>query len=114
MVDLGEPEVLVGQGPKAPQRGVDVDPPRDEIREQLPDGFPIHPSASGGARGAGWRSPTGIPRDPPSRRRSRSHGGAARSPRGAPDWKSTRLNSSHVRISYAVFCLKKKKKKKRI
>src|SRR5690554_805248 len=32
---------------------------------------------------------------------------------GAPtDRKSTRLNSSHVRISYAVFCLKKKKKKK--
>src|SRR5436305_5052223 len=27
-----------------------------------------------------------------------------------PDRKSTRLNSSHVRISYAVFCLKKKKK----
>src|SRR5690554_7757921 len=26
-----------------------------------------------------------------------------------PDRKSTRLNSSHVRISYAVFCLKKKK-----
>src|SRR5436305_4140689 len=30
--------------------------------------------------------------------------------RGAGDRKSTRLNSSHVRISYAVFCLKKKKK----
>src|SRR5436305_10678465 len=30
----------------------------------------------------------------------------------AKDRKSTRLNSSHVRISYAVFCLKKKKKKK--
>src|SRR5436305_9240746 len=29
----------------------------------------------------------------------------------ATDRKSTRLNSSHVRISYAVFCLKKKKKK---
>src|SRR5690554_7293334 len=28
----------------------------------------------------------------------------------AEDRKSTRLNSSHVRISYAVFCLKKKKK----
>src|SRR5690554_7595223 len=28
------------------------------------------------------------------------------------DRKSTRLNSSHVRISYAVFCLKKKKKEK--
>src|SRR5690625_579218 len=31
-------------------------------------------------------------------------------PRPLPDRKSTRLNSSHVAISYAVFCLKKKKK----
>src|SRR5690625_4975018 len=30
--------------------------------------------------------------------------------RGIQDRKSTRLNSSHVAISYAVFCLKKKKK----
>src|SRR5699024_12092655 len=30
------------------------------------------------------------------------------------DRKSTRLNSSHVSISYAVFCLKKKKKKRHI
>src|SRR5690606_39382164 len=30
------------------------------------------------------------------------HGGLPRL-----DWKSTRLNSSHVKISYAVFCLKK-------
>src|SRR6266700_6807838 len=30
--------------------------------------------------------------------------------RGQGDRKSTRLNSSHVKISYAVFCLKKKKK----
>src|SRR5688572_31349107 len=29
----------------------------------------------------------------------------------AEDRKSTRLNSSHSQISYAVFCLKKKKKK---
>src|SRR5258707_9853174 len=29
-----------------------------------------------------------------------------------PDRKSTRLNSSHANISYAVFCLKKKKKYK--
>src|SRR5258707_12041687 len=28
---------------------------------------------------------------------------------GRPDRKSTRLNSSHANISYAVFCLKKKK-----
>src|SRR3712207_7752513 len=33
----------------------------------------------------------------------RSRGG------GQPDRKSTRLNSSHANISYAVFCLKKKK-----
>src|SRR5205814_4366156 len=31
--------------------------------------------------------------------------------RGSVDRKSTRLNSSHLGISYAVFCLKKKKKK---
>src|SRR5437773_6895147 len=29
------------------------------------------------------------------------------------DRKSTRLNSSHITISYAVFCLKKKKKKQK-
>src|SRR2546430_10245321 len=32
--------------------------------------------------------------------------------RGKEDRKSTRLNSSHSQISYAVFCLKKKKNKK--
>src|SRR2546427_2577766 len=42
-------------------------------------------------------------------------GGGAPSHRdpGAGDRKSTRLNSSHSQISYAVFCLKKKKKEKR-
>src|SRR2546429_9169995 len=34
-----------------------------------------------------------------------------RAPGGREDRKSTRLNSSHGYISYAVFCLKKKKKK---
>src|SRR5436305_6168194 len=33
--------------------------------------------------------------------------------RSTRDRKSTRLNSSHVRISYAVFCLKKKNRKLR-
>src|SRR5260221_9359818 len=33
---------------------------------------------------------------------------------GLADRKSTRLNSSHTVISYAVFCLKKKKKKPKI
>src|SRR3712207_7398453 len=49
----------------------------------------------------------------------RLRGGAGRPGRGVgvgqvldqvPDRKSTRLNSSHANISYAVFCLKKKKK----
>src|SRR2546427_6803971 len=39
--------------------------------------------------------------------RAPSVGGGA----GGGDRKSTRLNSSHSQISYAVFCLKKKKKK---
>src|SRR5205809_2975230 len=55
----------------------------------------------------GWRNP--------SPRRARRRGpspGAARD--FARDRKSTRLNSSHGYISYAVFCLKKKNKKKNI
>src|SRR5690606_42148280 len=48
--------------------------------------------------------------------RSESHGtgarrrGIAEPQRRDADRKSTRLNSSHVKISYAVFCLKKKRK----
>src|SRR5437667_7016738 len=34
-----------------------------------------------------------------------------RRPHAERDRKSTRLNSSHITISYAVFCLKKKKRK---
>src|SRR5687768_17868400 len=41
-------------------------------------------------------------------------GGSSRSTAvNTPDRKSTRLNSSHGYISYAVFCLKKKKKNKK-
>src|SRR3989442_9523289 len=47
----------------------------------------------------------GIERGSPSPRRRRYR------PIGVRDRKSTRLNSSHVRISYAVFCLKKKKER---
>src|SRR2546422_3748852 len=47
----------------------------------------------------------------PSAARSIRSGASPRRPRvGDPDRKSTRLNSSHGYISYAVFCLKKKKK----
>src|SRR5436309_10876980 len=44
---------------------------------------------------------------PPWQRAVRPAAPAVVCPR--PDRKSTRLNSSHVKISYAVFCLKKKK-----
>src|SRR3712207_8757112 len=59
--------------------------------------------------------------NPPAAARHRGRAGGHRSPRtgsgqpgraGRQDRKSTRLNSSHANISYAVFCLKKKKKKK--
>src|SRR5256885_12401654 len=52
-------------------------------------GCVLGPAESGGAAGAELH-----------------HHGAS----GAADRKSTRLNSSHLVISYAVFCLKKKKK----
>src|SRR3712207_7409763 len=66
--------------------------------------------------GGGLRVPHGGPRPPAPL--DAGAGDAARR-RGAPDVsdrfqrrdrKSTRLNSSHANISYAVFCLKKKKK----
>src|SRR5690242_21647693 len=47
-------------------------------------------------------------------RRGGPNGGTLAPARGlhaGPDRKSTRLNSSHMSISYAVFCLKKKKTK---
>src|SRR5438874_6278155 len=50
------------------------------------------------SRGAALRRRTPLPRDRPFPLPLRGR-----------DRKSTRLNSSHVEISYAVFCLKKKK-----
>src|SRR5690349_23139443 len=49
----------------------------------------------------------------PGRRSRGGSRGRGRTPPPTPrrDRKSTRLNSSHVEISYAVFCLKKKKNK---
>src|SRR3712207_8862118 len=60
------------------------------------------------------RRGAGAPRDRrPGLRRGGAPGGSRRrrsAPRrGGGDRKSTRLNSSHANISYAVFCLKKKK-----
>src|SRR2546428_4077042 len=47
-----------------------------------------------------------------SHRRGGGHRRRAARARRLPDRKSTRLNSSHDQISYAVFCLKKKNKNK--
>src|SRR5690554_8077819 len=57
------------------------------------DGFP--------AGAAGALSGRGAPRHSRGGRQRQDHDSRL-------DRKSTRLNSSHVRISYAVFCLKKK------
>src|SRR5258708_39283305 len=60
-----------------------------------------------------FRSPAADfhPRDGPGSRRKVEHVSLEylHLPRGSRDRKSTRLNSSHQIISYAVFCLKKKK-----
>src|SRR5947209_10286423 len=48
-------------------------------------------------------------RDPDHHQHTHQRGDAEALP-GRQDRKSTRLNSSHANISYAVFCLKKKKK----
>src|SRR2546430_12277312 len=57
-------------------------------------------------RSPAWASTSTSTTSGPANRRAAS--------RTARDRKSTRLNSSHSQISYAVFCLKKKKKKKNI
>src|SRR5690625_7935864 len=60
------------------------------ISQPAPGGRDLPRPAGGGGRQPGRAAPPG--------------GGAGQ------DRKSTRLNSSHVAISYAVFCLKKKKR----
>src|SRR3712207_7215571 len=55
-----------------------------------------------------WRN--GAPAGRRGQRTSVPDGGSRTAVPGAADRKSTRLNSSHANISYAVFCLKKKNK----
>src|SRR3712207_6879250 len=54
----------------------------------------------------GSRAPVDVPRDAPQ-----DESGRDERRQNLRDRKSTRLNSSHANISYAVFCLKKKKQK---
>src|SRR5690606_41813513 len=51
-----------------------------------------------------WREPLTDPQE--THQGIDDAGHPAKPGRGFPDRKSTRLNSSHVKISYAVFCLK--------
>src|SRR3989442_5105425 len=73
-------------------------PPRSTL-------FPYTTLFRSGARARGGAAEEARP----DRAQGRDRGRAQEHDR---DRKSTRLNSSHVRISYAVFCLKKKKKHK--
>src|SRR3712207_7731985 len=82
----------------------------------LHDALPISAARSGRRRdgdGQLLRRPRG---NAAARTRLSRRGGHGRPPQGrrperqAIDRKSTRLNSSHANISYAVFCLKKKKR----
>src|SRR6266567_7337106 len=68
----------------------------------LHDALPIRT-----ARSAGRRPETRTAAPSAARGRSPARSGAR------TDRKSTRLNSSHSQISYAVFCLKKKNKKQK-
>src|SRR5207253_8551350 len=79
----------------------------------LHDALPISPTANVSGSVQTFTSPEGV--------RHEARGGQTRlveipareaiaAAANLADRKSTRLNSSHVAISYAVFCLKKKKK----
>src|SRR5204862_6505829 len=84
-------------------------PPTEIYTLSLHDALPIsrlHRLHGRGKERRGRCRPGGGTRDGRGRR---APGGRDRD--ADRDRKSTRLNSSHVEISYAVFCLKKKKKK---
>src|SRR5256885_4975186 len=75
---------------RSPPAAADTEPARSPAhRTASPGGYSIRTSA---------RTP-----GPPNR------SAPPAAPHARPDRKSTRLNSSHLVISYAVFCLKKKK-----
>src|SRR5688572_31494676 len=74
---------------------------------------PAARGGSGGANDAGGRGGRAMGHRRRLADHARRHGGGqAIPPVRTGDRKSTRLNSSHSQISYAVFCLKKKKKNK--
>src|SRR3712207_8734166 len=80
----------------------------------LHDALPIFPPAPFALRRSAERSTDGRWRGVSGRgerSRSANENGSRTARQVGQDRKSTRLNSSHANISYAVFCLKKKKQK---
>src|SRR3712207_8083574 len=74
----------------------------------LHDALPIWIASPGTGGQADWTERRTIKGRPGCDNRDAGRGFTGR-PRLPGDRKSTRLNSSHANISYAVFCLKKKK-----
>src|SRR5690606_41328551 len=70
----------------------------------------VHPEGGCRIRGADGRRARPVRREPQSKATGRllRRDADPAHRRSSEDRKSTRLNSSHVKISYAVFCLKKK------
>src|SRR5690606_41422479 len=78
-----------------------------------PEAPAVQPRRAGaGPHGAGGQGRAVDGAEAGADRAGSCGGGRVRRARRS-DRKSTRLNSSHVKISYAVFCLKKKKKRRR-
>src|SRR3712207_6965796 len=79
----GDRDLVAQAGGDLRERGREVDRAEDEHARRLRVGVDVHAQAGPERRAVGAEVPHG-------------------------DRKSTRLNSSHANISYAVFCLKKK------
>src|SRR5436190_12831263 len=87
----------------------DTPTPPDTYTLSLHDALPISSAERAGDREAAGRARNAEgPRSTRVRTHPRERAGEGKAVR-RPDRKSTRLNSSHTVISYAVFCLKKKK-----
>src|SRR5699024_12277815 len=88
-------------------------PPPPPYPLSLHDALPISPGRSGRSRSRAATTPATGPRGRSTPDISSPTPTSCRSTRHpcSRDRKSTRLNSSHVSISYAVFCLKKKNRR---
>src|SRR2546430_4050240 len=98
-------------GPMVPARN----PTRSFVQHAAAGSAPPRATAPGAARHSKSKRSTVTPVGRGSPRNGASRLGAGERAGGKPaqqdqDRKSTRLNSSHSQISYAVFCLKKKTK----